>query len=159
MFMLQSLQNSMEARPNSLKPVFIPVFGMTFRLPALAPIAFTLIFFLAACGSQNSTPPPIIVIFTPGFTPPATMSHQSPGNTAGIAAPITNGPQNSNTVGWTVTCGSEPLCGSFDPPSTPSTIPTTYTAPASIPAGNTVTVTATYGGDSTKSVSATITIN
>jgi hypothetical protein len=148
----------MEARQNSLKRVCIPAYGMTFRLPALAPIAFTLIFSLAACGSQNSTPPPIIVTFTPGFTPPTTMSHQSPGNTAGVAATIANGSQNG-TVGWTVTCGSEPVCGSFDPPSTASTIPTTYTAPASIPTGNTVTVIATYGGDSTKSVSATITIN
>jgi hypothetical protein len=133
------------------------VYDMTFRLsPSSVLIALALTVLLAACGNQNSTMPPIVVTFTPGFTPPPTMVA---GTTAGIAATITNGPQNSNTVGWTVTCGSEPLCGSFDPPSTPSTIPTTYTAPATIPTDNTVTVTATYGGDSTKSVSATITIN
>jgi hypothetical protein len=112
---------------------------------------------IAACGNQNSTPPPIVVTFTPGSTPPATLSHQSPGNTAGIAATITNGPQNA-VVNWSKTCGSAD-CGSFNPTSTASTIPTTYTAPASIPSGGTVTVTATSADDSTKSVSATITIN
>jgi len=113
---------------------------------------------IAACGNQNSTTPPIVVTFTPGFTPPATLGTQSPGNTTGIAATITNGPQNA-LVNWSVTCGSEPNCGSFGPASTASTIPTTYTSPTSIPSGGTVTVTATSANDSTKSVSASITIN
>ena len=131
------------------------VCGMTFRPPAFVLTALTLIVFLAACGSRNSTPAAIVVTFTPAFTPPASMNT---GSTAGIAATVTNGPQNG-TVGWTVTCGSEPLCGSFSPTSTASTIPTTYTAPVSVPTGGTVTVTATSGSDSMKSVSATITIN
>ena len=130
---------------------------IAFRRLALLLITAASTVVIAACGNQNSTPPPIVVTFTPGFTPPATLSHQSPGNTAGIAATITNGPQNA-VVNWTVTCGS-PDCGSFDHTSTASTIPTTYTAPASIPAPPDVTVTATSADDSTKSVSATITIN
>ena len=112
---------------------------------------------LSACGAQNSMAPPITLTFTPGFTPPATLSHQSPDNTAGIAVTIANGPQNA-VVNWSVTCGSA-SCGSFAPTATASTIPTTYTAPASIPMGNTVTVKATSNDDPTKSISATITID
>ena len=127
---------------------------MTFRLLAYLVITTALMIFPTACGNQNSSMPPIIVTFTDGFKPPPTMVV---GTTAGIAATVTNGPLNGNNVGWTVTCGSAPQCGSFDPGSTPTTIPTTYTAPTIVPTGNTVTVTATSGVDSTKSVSATIT--
>lgn len=108
---------------------------------------------LPACGNQNSTMPAIVVTFTPGFTPPAAMAT---GGSAGIAATITNGPQNA-VVNWSATCGSTD-CGSFNPTSTASTIPTTYTAPASVPSGGTVTVIATSANDATKSVSASITI-
>ena len=78
------------------------------------------------------------------------------GSQAGIAATVTNDSQNGG-VNWTVTCGSAD-CGSFQPTSTASTVPTTYTAPATIPTGGTVTVKATSVTDSTKSKSATITI-
>ena len=128
------------------------------RLRQLAAlIAIAALALLSACGAQNSMAPAITVTFTPGFTPPATLSHLSPDNTAGIAVTITNGPQNA-VVNWSVTCGSA-SCGSFAPTATASTIPTTYTAPASIPAGNTVTVKATSKDDPTKSVSAIITID
>jgi hypothetical protein len=57
-----------------------------------------------------------------------------------------------------VTCGSSGACGSFNPTTTVSGTPTTYTAPSAVPTGNTVTVTATSVTDSTKSAPATITI-
>lgn len=107
---------------------------------------------LPACGNQSSTAP-IVVTFTPGFTPPAALAT---GATAGIAVTITNGPQNP-VVNWSVTCGSVD-CGSFSPTSTASAIPTTYTAPASVPTGSTVTVKATSANDGTKFASASITI-
>lgn len=66
---------------------------------------------------------------------------------------ITANPQ----VKWTVSCGGT-ACGSFSASTTWSTGTTSYTAPAAIPAGNTVTVTATSITDSTKSVSATFLI-
>ncbi|MFZ1919262.1 MAG: hypothetical protein WAU58_16945 [Terriglobales bacterium] len=85
--------------------------------------------------------------------PPSSMATSS---TANLAATITNGPPNA-TVNWTVTCGSA-QCGSFNPTSTASTVPTTYTAPTSVPTGGTVTITATSANDSSKSIQATITI-
>jgi hypothetical protein len=119
------------------------------RLALLALVSLCWILW-PACGNQNSTTPPIVVTFTPGFTPPATMAT---GGTAGIAATITNGPQNP-VANWSVTCGSVD-CGSFNPMSTASTIPTTYTAPAT---SGTVTVKATSANDATKSASASITV-
>jgi hypothetical protein len=127
---------------------------MKFRQLAFMLIMAGATVLLAACGKDNSTPA-IVVTFTPGFVPPSAMGT---GASAGIAATITNGPQNA-VVNWSVTCGSEPICGSFSPTSSTSTIPVTYTAPTSVPSGGTVTVTATSANDSTKFVSAGITIH
>ncbi len=130
---------------------------MTFRRAALLIFVATLAAMLAACGgSSSSTTQPISLGFTSGFMPPTSLNTAAPGNTAGIAVTITNGPQNA-TVNWTVSCGSA-QCGSFNPASTASTVPTTYTAPASVPTGGTVTITATSANDSTKFITATINI-
>jgi len=56
-----------------------------------------------------------------------------------------------------VSCGAT-ACGSFNPATTTNDEPTTYTAPAAIPSGNTVTIAATSVTDSTKSASHTIAI-
>jgi hypothetical protein len=56
-----------------------------------------------------------------------------------------------------VSCGAT-ACGSLAPTTTPNEEPTTYTAPSAIPAGNTVTVTATSVADPTKSASQSIVI-
>ncbi len=71
--------------------------------------------------------------------------------------PITADTNDSAGVNWTVTCGSS-NCGSFSPTHTFSGSATTYTAPPTIPTGNTVTVTATSVSDSSAFASAQITI-
>ncbi len=97
-------------------------------------------------------PIPITVSF---FAPvPASLEVNS---TLNLSAQITNDVSANPEVQWTVTCGSA-ACGSFNPTSTPSEEPTTYTAPAAIPTGNNVTITATSLTDPTKSASATILI-
>lgn len=110
---------------------------------------------LVACGN-NSSAPPVSLAFTTGFTPPASLNESA---TTPLAATITNGPQNA-TVNWTATC-SLAQCGSFSPTSTASTVPTTYTAPTTVPAGGvTVTITATYaGGGNVAPITAMIAIN
>ncbi len=95
--------------------------------------------------------PPIAVTFA--STPPTTLATSA---TAMITANVTNDSQTKG-VDWTVTCGSSD-CGSFNPTHTASGTATTYTAPASVPAGNTVNITATSTADNTKSVMASITI-
>ena len=129
---------------------------MTIRRAATLIAVATLAVTFAACGSggSGSTTPPISLSFTPGLTPPSSLTI---GSTAGIAVTISNGPQNA-TVNWTVSCGTAGQCGSFSPTSTGSTDPTTYTAPGSVPAGGSVTITATSANDGTKTISATIAI-
>ena len=105
-------------------------------------------------SANITTTSDIGVAFTPTFTPPASMNTNIQ---VEIAAYTTNDPANAG-VNWTVTCGSA-QCGSFDPTTaTNNNVPVTYTAPQTVPTGNTVTVTATSVSDFTKSVSGTITI-
>ncbi len=125
---------------------------MTFRRFALLLVSAYMAALLVACGGLTS-PPPISVAFTAGLTPPASVNTS---NTVGMSATVTNDPSNGG-VRWTVTCGSA-QCGSFNPGSTGSTVSTQFTAPPIIPSGSTVTVIATSVADSSKSVSATITI-
>ena len=123
------------------------------KIPTTVALALMAMLAFAACGTHNSALPPIAVAFTPGFTPPTSMTA---GSNTGIAATITND-NRTGTVAWSVTCSDAP-CGSFSPTSTPSTTPTTYTAPATAPTGGSVTITTTSNTDKTKSVSAVITI-
>lgn len=111
--------------------------------------------FLPACGPAAYVAPPISVAFTTGETPPTAMTVSE---SCGVAATVTNDSKNQG-VTWKVTCGSAG-CGTFTPTdASASTVPITYTSPAAIPAGNTVTLTATSVTDPTKSVaSAPITI-
>jgi hypothetical protein len=99
------------------------------------------------------TPPiPISVSFT--ASTPASLEVNS---STSLGAQIENDISANPQVQWTVTCG-EAACGSFNPPTTNNWAKTVFTAPSAIPAGSTVTVTATSLADSTKSASATITI-
>lgn len=98
--------------------------------------------------------PPIPISVSFYVSPPASVQ-------VGTSVPLNVLIQNDVTanpqVKWTASCGST-ACGSFSASTTTSTGNTSYTAPAAIPAGNTVTVTATSLTDSTKSVSATFLI-
>jgi hypothetical protein len=101
--------------------------------------------------TATAPPPPISVSFV--TQPPSSMVI---GTTSSVAATVDNDTKNGG-VNWTVTCGSA-QCGSFNPTTTGSGSSTTYTAPSAVPTSATVTVTGTSVTDSTKSVSATITI-
>jgi hypothetical protein len=100
--------------------------------------------------AQVTLTPPVISLTQP---PPASLATSA---VATVSASILNDPKNLG-VDWTVTCGSS-KCGSFQPAHTASDAPTTYTAPALVPSGNTVTITATAAGNLAETVSATVTI-
>lgn len=70
---------------------------------------------------------------------------------------VVNNDTTSAGVRWTTVCGSSD-CGAFSPVETTSGVATAYTAPATVPTGGTVQVTATSVADPTKAVSSTITI-
>jgi hypothetical protein len=112
-----------------------------------------IVLFLGGCGDPKYQAPPIVVTFSTEYPPPAALATDA---TSGIAAIISNGPENANV---TFTCAPIGKCGTFGPNPVASNVPTTYAAPAAIPAGDTVTVTATSVTDPTKFASATITID
>jgi hypothetical protein len=112
--------------------------------------------FMAACGGGggNGPTPPAAISVTLSPTPPTSIVISK---TASLTAVVANDTAAAG-VTWKATCGSTD-CGSFSPASTPGNSgTTTYTAPAAIPTGNTVVVTATSVTDATKSASATITV-
>jgi hypothetical protein len=94
---------------------------------------------------------PVSITFTQALPTSMLASSQTM-----ISATVFNDPANAG-VDWTVSCGSS-SCGSFNPTHTVSAVDTAYTAPATIPNGNTVTITATATADPTKFISGTITI-
>jgi dienelactone hydrolase len=105
--------------------------------------------------SANVTVPAITVALTPHSALIPTSVNQQ------FTATVSNDPANKG-VTWALTQGTttcSPACGIVAPSSTSSGAPTTYTAPASVPANPTVTLTTTSASDSTKSEAATITVS
>lgn len=103
--------------------------------------------------------PPIPIAVSFFATAPASLAVSA---TFQFNALITNDVSANPEVTWTVTCGGT-ACGSFNPTTTGSEVQTTYTAPAVVPPGKTVTVTATSVTatsvtDTTKSASTSIVI-
>ncbi len=94
---------------------------------------------------------PISVGFAPA--PPSTLQV---GQSVPFRAALNNDVTNAG-VRWSVICGSSD-CGFFGPVETVSGEASTYVAPATIPVGGNVQVTATSVGDPTKAISATISI-
>jgi hypothetical protein len=135
-------------------------FNNTYVAPAAIPSGTTVTATATLVGDSTKfisalitiTPPlPIVVSFS-GY--PASLQISA---AALFSAQIVNDVSPNPQIKWTVTCPSSP-CGSFNPINTTNEAPTTYTAPAAIPSGNIVTVTATSVTDPTKSVSANVTI-
>jgi hypothetical protein len=122
----------------------------TILISGIASIAFM----AAACGGgggNGPNPPTISVSLSPA--PPTTLTA---GQTASLIAVVSNDSGNAG-VTWSVTCGGT-ACGSFNPTTTASGAATTYTAPANVPTGATVTIVASSVTDGTATASATITI-
>lgn len=130
-----------------------------YTAPASVPKTGTVTLFASATADHSRyasvtlsvTGVPISVAFSP-----SPQSSLAVNGTVSLTA-VVNNDSASGGVKWSVTCSSS-ACGSFSPAQTASAVATTYTAPSSVPTGNTVTITATSVTDSTKSISATITI-
>lgn len=130
-----------------------------FTAPSAPPKAGVVTLFAAPTGdhSKYSTVTltilglPISIAFAPN--PPSALPVSG---TTSLKAVLSND-YSSAGAQWTVTCGSSD-CGSFSSTQTGSGVATTFMAPATTPVGGSVVVTATSVTDSTKSVSATISI-
>jgi hypothetical protein len=107
---------------------------------------------LAACGSGGSSAP-LAVRVTEGL-PPSMM----PGATAPLVATVVN---DKNNAGVTWSCAPVNVCGSFSPGTTGFAVATTYTAPATAPAGTIslpVTITANSVADPSQSASTSVVV-
>jgi len=133
-----------------------------YTAPPLSPIgtSVTIKASVTSNPSQSSTANltivglPITVSFTTGYVIPSSLAVSG---AHPFGATVTNDATNAG-VYWTATCASS-ACGSFSRTiTTIYTGGTSYVAPSVVPAGGTVTVTATSVADTTKSVSATIAI-
>lgn len=135
----------------------------TYTAPSVVPIGTTVTISatVTSNASQSSSvsltiiSAPLSLSFVPGFAGPSSLDVNT---TAKLIVTVTNDSSNAGVL-WTATCGSA-ACGSFNPAQTSGTslLGTTYTAPSAVPAGGTVTLTATSVTDTTKSVSSTVTI-
>jgi hypothetical protein len=99
-------------------------------------------------ATANVTIAAPLILVAISTAPPASMQTNA---TANLAATVSNDPM-SKGVTWS--CTPSASCGSFTPAQTASGAATTYTAPANVPAGGSVTITATAASDTTKSASA-----
>ena len=99
---------------------------------------------LATAMANIITAAPIVATFSP-----AAPTSLTAGATTSFAATVTGDSANAG-LDWTATCGSAGACGSFNlsRAHTASGSAILYTAPAAIPAGGLVTVTATPTGAS-----------
>jgi len=98
---------------------------------------------LATSKATVVTAAPIVV--TASTAPPGTLAT---GTQATLVATVAN---DSNNLGvdWIASCGSSGSCGSFNPTHTASLGTTVYTAPAAVPSGGLVTITASSSAPST----------
>ncbi len=130
-----------------------------YTAPAVVPIGSTVTIDASPASNPSALSSVTFTIVSPAIsiafasTPPTSLAVNS---TTPLVASLTND-TTAGGANWTATCGSED-CGSFNPTATASYAGTVYTAPATVPTGNTVTLTATSAADATKSVSATVTI-
>lgn len=108
---------------------------------------------LSRSATITIVPPiPISVAFAGQL--PASLQVNS---TITLVATVANDVSANPQIQWSASCEAA-NCGSFSPATTDDDAQTQYTAPAAIPPGGTVTLTATSVTDPTKSVSGSVTI-
>ncbi len=129
-----------------------------YTAPAAIPTGGSVTITATSVSDTNQTKSVTVTITGPVITitlttpPPATMQT---GGTASIAATTTNDPAALPVV-WS--CAPSGSCGSFSVTPTASGAATVYTAPASVPTGGSVTITATSFTDAAKTAPATVMI-
>ncbi|HMD30760.1 MAG TPA: hypothetical protein VKG84_02540 [Candidatus Acidoferrales bacterium] len=107
---------------------------------------------LSACGSSNSSSPNLPIAVSFSAVPPSTVN----AGAGFMVTAIVSNDSSGKGVNWS--CAPAGSCGSFSPTQTASGAASTYTAPATVPTGGSVTITAASISDSTKVASANVTV-
>jgi hypothetical protein len=126
---------------------------------AFLPFVLVLIDLLGMAGCSTNSAKTVTSV-TPIVSVAITQAPPSSlivGTAAPVSATVSNDVANAG-VDWVAMCGSAPNCGSFFPPHTASGGTTMFTAPLSVPPGNTVAVTALSTTDHSKASAASVTI-
>jgi hypothetical protein len=106
------------------------------------------------CGSSSPTKAGAISVTDPNNTSQTQLTSLAAGSKAAVSMNPTNDRTNAG-VDWSVMCGGSPIdgsitggaCGSFAPVHTSNGATSIYTAPAQIPVGTNVTITAAVTGE------------
>lgn len=132
----------------------------TYTAPTTAPASPTVtVTATSVADTTKSASATVTLTQTVGITISPTTATVIVAQTQAFTATVTG--TNNPGVTWTLSqagAACSPGCGTIAPASTTSGTPTTYTAPATVPAIPNVTVTATSAADPTKSASATVTV-
>ena len=126
----------------------------TYTAPATAPNSGTVTLTATSLSDPTKTATVTVgVVAAPSISIviSASTAMLQVGGTAAFTATVTNDSANAG-VRWTA------LTGSFSPTQTASGAATTYTAPATVPSGGTVIITATSITDPTKTATATVSV-
>jgi hypothetical protein len=127
-----------------------------YTAPAAVPTGGSVTITAASITDNTKTANGSVTIPAPSITISTPAPSSLPISTAvSIAATTVNDPANPS-VNWS--CTPAAACGTFSVASTASGAATLYTAPAAIPVGNSVTITATSVTDNTKTANETVTI-
>lgn len=130
-------------------PIIVPS-GGTVTISAAATADSTVV--AQATVTISSTSGGISVFFA--VPPPKSLPIDQ---STAITAIVINDTSNKG-IDWMVSCGTAGACGSLNPAHTASGEFSNYTAPSAVPAGNTVTITASSTVTPTINVQGTITI-
>ena len=134
--------------------------AVTYTAPAAIPVGTTVTVTATSVADSSKSVSAQITIVAPIPIsvsipePPASLQVNAQSS---LAATIANDVSANPEVTWTVACATT-ACGSFSTTTTASGAGAKYTAPATIPTGGSVTVTATSVTDPTKSATAKIII-
>ena len=133
---------------------------VTYTAPATVPASpMVTVTATSAADTTKSASATVTITQAVGVTISPTSATVIVTQTQAFTATVT-GTTNTGAT-WTLSQGGaacSPGCGTIAPASTTSGTPTTYTAPATVPAIPNVTVTAASVADPTKSASATVTV-
>ena len=132
----------------------------TYTAPATFPASPTVtVTATSAADTTKSASATVTITQTVGVTVSPKTATVVVAQTQAFTATVTGA--NNPGVTWALSQGGAPCspgCGTLSPTSTTSGTPTTYTAPATVPAIADVSVTATSVADPTKSDTATVTV-
>ena len=119
----------------------------------LAAVSFSALSGCSSGSARTTSQTPIISVAMVQLPPPS----MTVGTATQVSATVTNDVANAG-VDWVASCGSAPRCGTFSPAHTDSGVTTTFLAPATVPSGKSISISALSATDHSKASAFSVTI-